>query len=77
VDAGGVEVHGRFRRFSARWNELERFEVGERYATLVARTGASRRLDFTDLRHADTVRSTLVAARERWRAAIEPAPATT
>ena len=73
VGVDGVEIRGRFRRFSARWSELERFEIGEREATLVARGGACRRLDFTDLRHAETVRAALLAAQARWRAALEPA----
>jgi hypothetical protein len=75
VGADGVEVRGRFRRFSARWDEIERFEIGEREATLVARGGASRRLDFADLRHAESVRAVLRQAHDRWRAALAAAPA--
>ncbi len=80
LDADGLEVRWRFRRFAARWEEIARFEIGERAATLETRRGATRRLDFTDLRHAEAVRALLTEARARWSAAIAvaesgPAPA--
>jgi len=62
----GLAIGGRFfRRFSARWDEIDRIDIGDDEATITTMTGRSRRIDLADLRNATAVRSLLYAARAR------------
>lgn len=80
MDADGIRVGGRFfrgvfYRFAASWPDIERIELDDKKARIVARDGRERRIDLTDLRNAGEVRAALLAAQERL-AALQPAPPT-
>jgi hypothetical protein len=81
MDADGIRVAGRFFRgavggkFAASWPDVERIELDDRTARIIARDGRERRIDLTDLRNAGEVREALLAAQERL-AALQPAPPT-
>jgi len=67
IDETGLRIGGRtlFSRFSVPWADLERIEVDERYARIVARGGRTRRINLEDLRNASEVREALLLARAR------------
>ncbi len=66
IDQAGIRVRSRFRRqLFAPWADVERIDLEEGKARIVARGGEERRIDLTDLRNASEVRQALLAAQER------------
>jgi len=66
IDAAGIRVRSRFfRQFFAPWPDIERIDLDDSTARIVARSGQERRIDLTDLRNSSEVRQALFAARER------------
>jgi hypothetical protein len=66
IDDFGIRIRGRFfRRFAAPWSDIERIELDDRRARIVARGGRQRRINLKDLRNAEEVREALLAARGR------------
>jgi hypothetical protein len=62
----GLSVAGRpFRRFRAPWSEIASISLGERSAEIRTRAGRVRRIDFTDLHNAGSVRAALEDANQR------------
>jgi hypothetical protein len=65
-DADGIRVRRRFRpTFFVAWSDVERIDLDESQARIVARGGRERRIDLKDLRNASEVREALLAAQER------------
>jgi hypothetical protein len=66
IDEEGIRVRSRFRRqLFARWSDVERIDLEEGKARIVARGGEERSIDLADLRNASEVRQALAAAQER------------
>lgn len=67
IDQTGLRIGGRFLfvHFSVPWADLERIDVDDRYARIVARGGRTRRINLKDLRNASEVREALLSARAR------------
>jgi len=77
IDAAGIRLRGRFRRFFASWTDLERIDLddpGGRWAHIASRDGRTWRIDLADLKNAQEVREALLAAREHLMAASELPP---
>jgi hypothetical protein len=54
-----------FRRFSARWADIERIDLDTAPARIVTRTGRTQTFDFEDLEGAERVKAALEVARQR------------
>ena len=66
IDAFGLQVRRRpFPRFSVSWPDIERIDLDDRWARVVARGGRQRRINLADLRNAEEVRAALLAAKQR------------
>lgn len=66
IDPEGIRVRSRFRRqLFAPWSDIERIDLDEGKARIVALGGRERSIDLTDLRNASEVRAALLAAQER------------
>ncbi len=66
IDKEGIRLRRRFRpRFYAPWSDVERIDLGEAQARIVALGGRERSIDLKDLRNASEVRAALLTAQER------------
>lgn len=66
IDHEGIRVRSRFRRqLFAPWSDVERIDLDESKARIVARGGRERSFDLTDLRNAAEVRQALFEAQGR------------
>jgi hypothetical protein len=67
INDDGIRIGGRFlfRRFLVSWPELERIDVDELQAFVVARSGRKRKINFKDLRNASEIREALLSAQAR------------
>ena len=66
IDQEGIRVRSRFRRqLFAPWPDVERIDLDDRQARIVARGGEERRIDLTDMRNASEIRQALLAAQAR------------
>ncbi len=67
LDSEGIRVGGRRlqRRFSVAWQDLERIDLDDRRAVIVARDGRKKKINLRDLRNAAEVREALMSARAR------------
>jgi hypothetical protein len=59
IDAVGIRVRSRFRQFFAPWSDIERIDLEDRTARIVARGGRERRIDLADLPNGPEVREAL------------------
>jgi hypothetical protein len=75
VDDDGIYVGGRpWGSFRASWDDVESIEVGDRYGTIRAKGGRTRRIDFKDSEQPAPLRAALEGAATRVRSARLPAP---
>jgi hypothetical protein len=65
VTDAGVSVGGRFRRFTARWADIDRIDIAEKTAAIVMRDGRTQTFDLIDIRHGNDVTRALTRARTR------------
>lgn len=66
IDEDGIRLRRRFRRqFFAPWSDIERIDLGEAQARIVALGGRERSIDLKDLRNASEVRAALLTAQEQ------------
>ncbi len=65
IDAEGIRIGGRFHQHFVSWPDIERIDLEDRKARIIARSGREQRIDLADLRNASEVRQALLAARTR------------
>jgi hypothetical protein len=67
IDEAGIRIGSRFFFYQhfIPWADLERIDLDDRYARLVARGGRERRIDLKDLRNESEVRGALMSAQTR------------
>jgi hypothetical protein len=67
IDTAGIRVGGRFifSQFFVDWPNIERIDLDDTKARILARNGRQRHINFKDLRNAAEVREALLAARAR------------
>jgi hypothetical protein len=67
IDAEGIRIGGRFifSRFFVGWPNIERIDLDDSKARILARNGRRRHIDLKDLRNGAEVREALLAARAR------------
>jgi hypothetical protein len=67
ISDAGLSVGGRpFRRsLKASWSALRSIEISDRFATIVTRSGRTKRIDLADLDNREPVVAALAIARER------------
>lgn len=72
INTEGIRLGGRFfRQHFVAWPNIERIDIGDRKAQIVAHNGRKLRINLGDLRNASEVRQALLAARARL-AALQP-----